>query len=126
MDVIFTHAVVDMPVFPGHTGNGDNLAGKPLGESGRSHRGTRGHCQQKHHTGLEPDHPQVGTRWEEAEGGHQLGTKLGQVEAVERQDWEGGYCQPGRLGQQHVPVPLQPCAGSLPPSFGPSIPFGFL
>lgn len=126
MDVIITHAVVDMPEFPDHKGSEGSRVGRPRQGSVRFHRYILGHCQQMHHTGLEPDHPRVDTRWEEVGDERQQGTKLEAVGEVERRDWGEDCCQPGRLEQRHVPVLLQPCVDSLPPSSGPSILFGFL
>lgn len=78
--------------------------------------------RQGHRIGWELGRRQADSRWEATEGERRWRKR--EAGHLERGQKIRGHRldQPGRPGQQHAHVLQQPCAETLPPSCGPSIP----
>lgn len=76
------------------------------------------------HTGFGLDRRRAGSRWEAVEDGHRCRTQREGHPVMGQRSQERPPGRPGLLGQQLVPVLPRPCVGTLPPSYGPSIPCG--
>lgn len=115
-----TTYVVDTSDHPVCKESEGSWEGTPSGHSGRPYH-------RQHRTHRAPGRQRVGTRSEVVEDGHHQGRPEVEwpqlVSGLALQELRHGWLERPEQ-QQHAHVPRQPCAETLPPSCGPSIPFG--